>query len=821
MQALISTILPQHNEIRTTVKKRLNIFHVMALLVLLLPLNSYAEDPTQVSQLEIGGIDNDGTNWWISAAYNGNKKLYKVASDRSTILGLYDLPYNHISQSIIEVACYAGNVYVRIHPSGPIYEVDPSDGSYTTSSYTTRIWNYDAAFQGSTLWQTLGDDIGSNYDIYSSTGTEFDFTEVPGWKSITSDGTYLYLGIYGHDKIYKVTTSGQILDTFPVVQANQPRRISYLSSENAIYSVTRPSTDGISSIIRILDLSTSGIVTLTSPNGAESWEASTTQNITWTSSGVTNVKLEYTTDNGTNWSEIVASTPASVGSYAWTIPIHPSVNCIVRVSDASNASVNDESDNTFTILKSSQALVVDAPETVAQGEPFWVDIKAQDVSNLFGVSFVLSYSQENYIDVVTTEAGDFFGDDIISYIDANESAGEISVGISQKAGQAGVNGSGIVTRVQITTDNSTPDGTVVEFLLNEVVGNDPDGSPLSLTGTGDKTIIHKGIVVWPGDTNNDGTVNQADILPIGLYWHMTGPKRENASSAWTGQLCRPWDPEAAAYADANGKGEVGQADILPIGLNWGKTHSVAKIASQKSGNPAGTIQPVPLAELPISAGEEFWVEIQVNEVNSLFGVSFILTYDNQDLIVPLTVEIRDFLGADGLFFPQVDVDAGEVAVGMSLKSGQPGVDGSGTVAAVKLKALQEITSEKTITFTIYDIEANDPVGENINLTAFDGYIGLATDISESALPKEFALHHNYPNPFNPVTSMQFSLPRDCRVVLKVYNTAGEKVTTLAENFFTAGMHTVDWDASGYSSGIYLYRLEAGDFIETKKLMLLK
>jgi len=80
------------------------------------------------------------------------------------------------------------------------------------------------------------------------------------------------------------------------------------------------------------------------------------------------------------------------------------------------------------------------------------------------------------------------------------------------------------------------------------------------------------VTVWPGDNNNDGVVNQADVLPLGLYWNKTGPARANASTAWAPQLAAPWTPENATYADANGDGVVNQADILPIGLNWGRTH---------------------------------------------------------------------------------------------------------------------------------------------------------------------------------------------------------------------------------------------------------
>jgi len=88
---------------------------------------------------------------------------------------------------------------------------------------------------------------------------------------------------------------------------------------------------------------------LNSPNGSETWQVGSTQNITWTSTGVTNVKLEYTTDNGTDWTTIIASTPASSGSYAWTIPNTPSTQCKVKISDVNNSATTDGSDNVFTI----------------------------------------------------------------------------------------------------------------------------------------------------------------------------------------------------------------------------------------------------------------------------------------------------------------------------------------------------------------------------------------------------------------------------------------------------------------------------------------
>lgn len=93
------------------------------------------------------------------------------------------------------------------------------------------------------------------------------------------------------------------------------------------------------------------MVTLTAPNGGENWLVGSNQNIIWTSSNVANVKIEYSVDNGTNWTQIVASTGAAAGTYSWAIPNAPSTNCKVRISDAAEATVNDVSNNVFTIYQ--------------------------------------------------------------------------------------------------------------------------------------------------------------------------------------------------------------------------------------------------------------------------------------------------------------------------------------------------------------------------------------------------------------------------------------------------------------------------------------
>ncbi len=92
----------------------------------------------------------------------------------------------------------------------------------------------------------------------------------------------------------------------------------------------------------------------------------------------------------------------------------------------------------------------------------------------------------------------------------------------------------------------------------------------------------------------------------------------------------------------------------------------------------------------------------------------------------------------------------------------------------------------------------------------------------NALPHEFVLHQNYPNPFNPTTTISYQLPKQSNVELSIYNLLGQKVATLVSKKQPAGSHKVEWDATGFASGVYFYRLETDkDFVKTRKLVLLK
>ena len=95
------------------------------------------------------------------------------------------------------------------------------------------------------------------------------------------------------------------------------------------------------------------------------------------------------------------------------------------------------------------------------------------------------------------------------------------------------------------------------------------------------------------------------------------------------------------------------------------------------------------------------------------------------------------------------------------------------------------------------------------------------EIADGEFPKSFHLEHNYPDPFNPSTIIEFSLPRTAHVTLKLFNTAGEEIATLVSEELATGTYATQWNAGPIASGVYFYRIQVGLFTETKKLVVLK
>jgi len=126
--------------------------------------------------------------------------------------------------------------------------------------------------------------------------------------------------------------------------------------------------------------------------------------------------------------------------------------------------------------------------------------------------------------------------------------------------------------------------------------------------------------------------------------------------------------------------------------------------------------------------------------------------------------------------------------------------------------------ELTITGSLLDgtpIEGSDCV--IIKAKNFGKHLTL----NSSNVPEEYALFENFPNPFNPSTTIQFAVPEQSFVKLEVYNSLGEKVTTLVSEELEAGTYSFNWDATNLPSGVYIYSIQSRDFFESKKMILMK
>ena len=129
--------------------------------------------------------------------------------------------------------------------------------------------------------------------------------------------------------------------------------------------------------------------------------------------------------------------------------------------------------------------------------------------------------------------------------------------------------------------------------------------------------------------------------------------------------------------------------------------------------------------------------------------------------------------------------------------------------------------DKTITTSLEFIVQYEIVGVDNRI------LSIGSDIIEYVpVPAVYSLHQNYPNPFNPITNLRYDLPEQAQVTLTIYDLIGREVTQLVNTTQDAGYKSVQWNATDsfgkpVSAGVYLYQIQAGEFIQTKKMVLLK
>ncbi|MBN2093092.1 choice-of-anchor D domain-containing protein, partial [candidate division KSB1 bacterium] len=575
--------------------------------------------------------------------------------------------------------------------------------------------------------------------------------------------------------------------------------------------------------------------------------------------GTANLGVTVITISGTNAAEFAIQS----GGGAFTLSPGGTRNLIIRFNPTSTGnksatlsiSSNDPDENPLqvTLTGSSQSTTTipifpEASSLQTAGNEFWVNINvgtsSKPVTDLFGLSFVLNFTNTNYINCLSAEAAAFFGSDIIFFPTLDDPNGKVSIGMSRKTGQGGVSGLGTVAKIKFTSEISTPNNLNVQFTISNVVANNSAGEPLTLTPEALTITIQSGVIVWPGDTNNSGRVDQADILPLGLHWERTGPARQNASSFWSGQLAQFWSPQAATFADANGDGKINQADVLPVGLNWNKTHT--NLLAKNAFIPAQITKRQSAGSLSIlisgnsNPDQDFYIDIIAENVTNLLGLSYELIYSPTIVIDPISVETgsANLMGTDLIFFPMINknagIDSGKVSIGISRKFNQGEVSGTGLITRIlaRMSPNAVINSSSTL-LSLCNIQANDASGNPLPMSATPFNLITNVHAKPTSLPTEFALLGNYPNPFNPGTTIEYQLSQPSEVELIIYDVQGHLIRRLIKASIPAGVHQVAWnglDENGQlvATGIYYYRIvvrtnEQGSktYTDVRKMILMK
>jgi len=179
----------------------------------------------------------------------------------------------------------------------------------------------------------------------------------------------------------------------------------------------------------------------------------------------------------------------------------------------------------------------------------------------------------------------------------------------------------------------------------------------------------------------------------------------------------------------------------------------------------------------------------IYRVNGNGGYNFTNTYLNDNLGIPFGGEAAPFTG---IFLPYNELS-------------------NFTSESVAGEWILTITDHKS---------GDDGILQDWGLVISESSI-VGVEEENSIVPKSIYLYQNYPNPFNPSTTIRFEIPVSGLVTLKIYDVLGNEVVTLVNEELTAGVHETNFDATRFSSGVYFYQIKSGNFIQTKKMILIK
>lgn len=486
---------------------------------------------------------------------------------------------------------------------------------------------------------------------------------------------------------------------------------------------------------------------------------------------------------------------------------------------AGHHSLTSENSSDIVLARYGDAEPYEAPmaadfDTETRDDSLFVKMELEDVSDLYYLSFETSYEKEllNFERIVP---GDVMGSSPIYISSETDHGTGISIGMT--SGSSTYQDGELLTMV-FSLKNSTED-IESSIEINRLQAENPANRTLTMSYDQNVAFSVTGdLKVWPGDVNNDGVVDERDVLALAQHMGSSGPARSTQGVSWKGQKVTPWQDSTAAFADTDGDGVVDHEDLKAIVFNFGKSHSSGNAQKRQIAEISGSSN----YEIPrLREGQTHTVTVSSNINGSITGASIRSQVSGVDEDAYDITEITPGSWADK-YANDSDVLTFTYA------------NGNTAATAIAAKGVLDIQEQELFEVSItaardWDqgaklvmnpISVSDSEGNQKQISETETNLLNAEDAA-SSLPTHTELTGNYPNPFNPETQIRFNLAEDTHVRVEVYDLLGNRITQLIDEERSAGSYTVPFSGNQLSSGTYIYRLMAGGTVDTKTMTLVK
>ena len=352
---------------------------------------------------------------------------------------------------------------------------------------------------------------------------------------------------------------------------------------------------------------------------------------------------------------------------------------------------------------------------------------------------------------------------------------------------------------------------------------------------------YKYFILWDDSREDENSPNYVPNLSLGAGWEEPGTTGGSDRIYFIQdapvQRTYPEDPGYVFYNDLAGASVIlgdfieGTPETYPITIRIDMTRATTVPDAEERFVPGQDSVFIAFEEQIFALTQGFGTGPEhVEESSNIFrNENYLLEDTNGDGIYEITIDAQ---------LPSVN------ALGFVIGYGQPNI-GEGTILwngggfGSGRRYYQFITPTKVEDFdgilvstwpaepelAVLEWQGGEAFNDDpLTVEAAPDYAAIARETSSEDFadaPRTYSLDQNYPNPFNPTTTIRFTIPESQDVRLDVYNVLGQRVATLVNTQMTAGTHAVPFDATRLASGMYIYRLQAGEFVQQRKMMLIK